>query len=204
MKKVFKNLFKGAVVGLMICGMLAVRSFGTGVPLYFNITNYISSGYSVTSWPTNSAGTNGIPQQTGKPVPIYNAEHIGMSFQGFAFTSNNFTVGFDVRTAMSSGGYGGVPIVSYGTNTLSTNATVLLQTDWSTTPNWVTFTVPAITNGWFNLQTNWTIQQSQPPYSDANYVGVYSITSTVAASMFLTNTTLSINAKLLPTPLIGQ
>ena len=201
MNKLLKQII-GLVVGVVMLG--ASVAYGVGTPQHFNITNYLTSGYSVTSWPTNSAGTNGIPQQTGTAVPVFNQEHFGLCFQGFAFTSNNFTVGMDIRTAMSSGGYGGKPIVSYGTNVYSTNATVLLQTDWSTTPNWVTFTVPAITNGWFNLQTNYSIQSSQPPYSDANFIGVYSITCSVQASMWLTNTDLYVNGKLIPTPLIGQ
>lgn len=209
-----KNLFK--IIGVAVIALATVclqPAFGNGSPNDFNITNSISAA-TITSWPTNftasifvNTTTNGsvissnytsVGVLTGGPVAIGNQESIGLNLQGsvVAAAVSNCIVTVTFVTSMAANG----PTVLSDTNGFVT------RNDWATTGagNFsvvIPFTTAVGTN-WLNWQTNLS---NVTIANAANYIGVYSIVPSMAGGGATINSAhLTVNKKLIPTPLIGQ
>ena len=174
-------------------------------PVNLNITNFIQNGQSITSYPTNSAATNGNPAATGTAAYVVNYDHLGFDFQGQVLNTTssnayNALVGIIIVTSMS----GNQPKVSTSTNSYYTTA-VPTQNDFATVgPGVLTFVVPipltATSTNWVNFQTNFP---NTSVLAEANYVGVYQITNNLPTGITITNAVAHINPKIKPFALTG-
>ncbi len=220
--KTFKLIALAAFAGVAL--MFATASAqASGASISLNITNVISSNApAIIGYPTNTVGqgpvilsytTNGstittnynlVGYATGNGVPCFNQEHIGVNFQGYASVSNAASVSFTFVTSMANN----TPAQTTGTNWVSQNVTNLTSSDWAapvtaSNPGVVTVVIPiAAGTNYINWQTNFPMNGSI--FQDANFLGVYAISNTITGTGYITNTTLLVNRKLIPTPLIGQ
>jgi hypothetical protein len=194
---------KSALAGLVLAG--AVSAFGAGATISLQMTNYILSGQSLTSYPTNVVQTNGLPGGTGRCVYVGSAEHYGFNFQGWAVNTNASTastIGINFVTSMANG----TPLYTVVSNSISSNYTTI---DFSTAGSGVipiTISIPANSTNWVNYQTNFpqaaTGQLAVP--LDVNWIGIYQITNNLNSTCSVTNASALINIKLIPHPAIGQ
>jgi len=179
----------------------APRALASGLPSNLNITNCLAGTNVITSYPTNSAGTNGIPQQTGRAVYLGNVRSFEFGVQGFLVnTGAATTVSMTLIPAYS----GSQPQVTMGTNLLSVNVVTILQNDFLDPAQayTVVIPIPATSTNWYNWSTNMDVAASR--FGNANWVGVYSISNNIPTSGQWTNVAAYVNTKLIPTPLIGQ
>lgn len=196
----------GAVIAASL--VIAVQSHAAagGSLQSFGVTNYLVSGGAagnVSNWPTNSINTNGSPQSTGGPLNIQMVDHVGINIQGLLVSTNTVTGADKIYLTLLTSMATGSPTVTYATNSLSGGLTIITQNDWSTTTNTslgpIAFTIPATPGtNWINFQTN---LPSTTLASDANWIGVYSISNTLATTCYITNFGVYLNTKLLPRPL---
>ena len=203
---IFDKLVGLAVGAALLCTTLAPVAYGSGALTFFQITNCLEGTNAITSFPTNSAGTNGMFQQTGRQIYIGNVRDFGLNLQGFLLNTNSANTSF-VTFMICWSMAGGPPQVSYGTNVYTGNVTNLLTSDWSATNNLFQLTVPlppAYTN-WFNWQTNITANGILGNLvQNANWIGVYQISNNVPVGDVFTNTALGVLTKLIPSPIIGN
>lgn len=189
----------------------AIAGQSGGQNTSFQVTNYIAGAggsSNVTSWPTNTLGTNGIGTLTGGPVSIGIVDHIGLNLQGYLVVptyaaGTNGIIGITLLPSMASSQ--SQPAVTLGTNVYTGTATNValglgyLQNDWASTNGQVTITfTPTAGTNWINFQTN---MDSPAVWADANYIGVYAISNNLGPTGFLTNLVISVNTKLQPKPL---
>jgi hypothetical protein len=127
----FKNRFrKVGALALAISALgvsTAIRARAEGSPQSFGATNVLASAIVLTTYPTNSSGTN-----TGGPININNYERVG-----FYFTGNVLTVSTGTVTLVRS------PL---GTSPSS-------YTNWETVAT-KTLTIPMASTGPFMWVTN--------------------------------------------------
>lgn len=197
------KILKASLIGAMLA-LTGLQAFAGAALRNFNITNLlIGTTSSITSWPTNQVGTNGVGYQTGGPVNIANFDNLGLNFQGLLVSTNGTNiVGFTVDFSCANN----TPAIVLGTNVYSSGNTVTNQNDWVTASNntmQVIFTFGSATNGqWVNGYTN--LSSSQLP-AGATFLGITAITNNFSvAGNFITNASLTGNTKLLPKPLIAQ
>ena len=179
----------------------------TGYLTSFQITNCLQGTNWINSYPTNSIGTNGMTQNTGRGLAIGNVEHFGLQFEGYLVNTNPGAGNLVTFQLVGSGGSpaNGSPTVTIGTNNFSANGNVISANDWTVNTNnsWlVVVQLPPLYTNWFTWATNYS--SSSGPLVDLNYVGVGGISNVVAAGCVFTNTALYLNTKLIPSPLIGQ
>lgn len=166
--------FKIAFFGVLCFAAVAASSIA-GQP--FGVTNYIAANTTITSWPTNTMGTNGLYQLTGGKVLLTSARRCMISIQGYPMNTNGTTI----TVALVRSSADGTPTVS------------ATQNDWDTV------TIPtfsfSITNSTspFNFQTN----LDEYTCGDANWLGIYSITTSAGGSA-ITNLNVSANTKIIP------
>jgi hypothetical protein len=181
----------------LLIGLLGLVSGGfstSGRADNFNVTNCVASGVSLVSWPTNTLGTNGLPQLTGGAISVANQERAGFFFQCLPLTNTNTSVIVTlVRSAV-----GNPPAVAWGTNAWSGSSLAMVQNDWESPSNGVTPIVLTIPVQGTNL-FNWFTNLNDTLIGEANWIGVYSITnSNPGANSVLTNVFMGLNKKILP------
>lgn len=219
------NFAKITAVGMALSlALLAVapQAKASGSPQSLYVTNYMVASQNVVGFPTNqqvavtnaaTGGSNYVGSATGLPVYIGNYEHIGFNIQG-TYVGTNISagaIGFTLTSSMA----GATPGVTVGTNNLSAGVTEINATDWATpwanSIGLMSFTLPTpiapsanvATNIWINWSTNW-FMGSGIIFPDANWIGVYQLSNNMPTGCYLTNVVVTINRKLIPTPLIGN
>ncbi len=170
---------------LAIAGLLALLALPARADS-FNCTNIVNSAVSIVSWPTNTAGTNGLPQSTGGAISVKNQEWAGFFFEGYSTTANASTV---VVTLVR--GFGDQP----GLSTFDSTGTNINGMQWESISA-MTLSIPVAGAtgpvGWFtNLDRSFL--------GGCNWVGIYSITnSNRGATGALTNVVMGLNKKIIP------
>lgn len=217
MKDRLKQLAKAAG-GLSLCLALTLgqKAEASGQASSFNITNCLAGvNGSITSWPTNTTGTNGIGILTGGPVNVSDADGVVLTLKGYNQIqgTTNAAVGvfFLTSTAAAGAGLGGGPQVTYGTNVYSVGGTNISVNDWSTTGFWVVFSVPGTNsttiptlaaNGGVNVQQD--LRSQTNIVWGVNWLGVGQITNNFGTGQLMTNVTLSANIQVSPVMLKSQ
>jgi hypothetical protein len=152
----------------------------------FNVTNCVANGVSITSWPTNSAGTNGLNQLTGGPISVANQEWAGFWFQCLPVAGSNSTVTVSLVRSMAMN----PPAVMFNTNGQMT------QCDWETPSNGIAPLVLTIPISGTNAIT-WSTNLDRAQIGGANWVGIYAITNSGLGSS-LSNVVIGLNKKIIP------
>lgn len=211
-KETARWLTKPMLACLAIAGMLAVlvpMAHAEGYLQAFQTTNFLGNSTTVntniTSWPTNSPGTNGLGVLTGKGVAVGNQERYEIVFQGYLTNAAAAIVGFQYVTAVAQTYGGGGPTIGYGNTNLypGTTTNVFTQNDWSYYPSaMINIAIPALTN-WFNWQTNVSVDTLG---GDGGWIGIYTITNNIGSGSWITNANGSsglfyVYKKLIPKPL---
>lgn len=195
-----------AIVTLLF---LCVSSARAGVES-FNITNFLQGGVNIVSYPTNSintgtningSGTNTISvgQLTGGPINVQNYYNVGFVFRGTVTATNSGFINFTLVRGVPLNGSS--PVVT----TVSTNSSVVTNSDWETTSQ-ITLSVPISpgTNVFVNWQTNLDEYYLKP----ALFLGIYSITNTTSSQgasawSYVTNAWAGVTKKIIPHSLAG-
>ena len=177
MKKYLTNKLKligavlvTAVIGLVLTAPLARASQP------FNTTNYIAASTTITSWPTNTIGTNSQPVLTGGVIGLQNQRHVMLVMQGIPLVTNATTL----SVTLVRSGADGPPQVSAARNDFDT------------------VNQPAFS---FTVQNSlspfcFTTNLDEYTVGDANYIGVYSITPGTGSGV--TNLVVGLSKKIIP------
>jgi hypothetical protein len=196
-----KLLALGAVLIAPFITQTAFANFG-GTFSSFNATNVVNPSTAINSYPTNSQTlvtnatyTNSVGQFTGNGIDISEYDNIGLCVQGLIIGTNivaTNVIGIGYVTSMA----GNAPVVASNTN-LYHPGTNISQCDWSSTTNWVVFTLPppATSNAWFNVQTNLA---NSTITASATYIGIVSITNNGFLNGFITNFSVGVCTKQVP------
>jgi len=190
-----KRIYRTA---LLAVGVLALAGTALAQFQSFNVTNCLGSADAVIGWPTNTFGTNGLPQGTGNAISMANNYWATFGFGALVVANTNAagsTMAFGLIRSLS----GNPPRVTYATNVWSSNGYVLTASDWDTPTNGVapitvTFVIPNLTNAYFHYTVD------MPLYlMGAQWVGVYSMTNDAGdGTAFLTNVTAGLAKKIIP------
>ena len=134
------------------------------------VTNYVVPGVTIVSAPTNSAGTNGMYQSTGRYLSTKDYDNFGVTVSGITTATN--TGNLQIVLARAN------PLASYGNGTA-------LGTDFETVPL-VTLYVPIVVGT--NVPLVWTTNALSPDWVKASaYIGVASLTNTCTTGITSTN-----------------
>lgn len=148
----------------------------------FYVTNYLSSTTGISSYPTNYAGTNGIPVATGLPVSLANYDSAGLYFKALSLTTNTTTVTVQLVRSQADNH----PQITIATNGQTT------AMEWETASLIsLPITLPANSTNAFYWGTN----LNSDLIKGWNWIGVYSLTNTLGN---LTNVEIGINKKIMP------
>ena len=131
----------------------------------FNHTNILSQTATIQSWPTNTFGTNGLPQMTGGAIDLSRAgDNAGFYYGGYATgTGTGSLVFYLVRSWWDN-----PPTVSASTTNLPPlNA-------WEQTPS-IILTVPTTAG-----VISWGTNLSKELLGGANWIGIYAVTNTLS------------------------
>jgi hypothetical protein len=149
----------------------------------FSATNYIAASTQLTSFPTNSAGTNGLNRLTGGAISMAGVEHAA-----FVFTSQpvNNDLTNSMITRLVRGYSSSTPILTADTN----NGSLAAFPQWET--------LPSLTLIYSHNGTNSTTWMTNLDFyiQGCSYIGVYSQSN--GQGVALTNYDIGITKKRVP------
>lgn len=175
MKKLIKNkLLRIGLCGILL-GALAFASFPADAAQPFNNTNVIAASTTITSWPTNTIGTNNLPVLTGGCIGLQNQRSAMLVVQGIPLLTNATT--FTITLVRS--GADGPPQATATRNDFDTSAPISAS---------------------FTLQNStapfcWSTNLDTSAIGDANWVGIYSMTP--GSGSGVSNFVVSLNKKIM-------
>lgn len=168
-----------AMIGIMAGLALSARGDS------FNATNVLNGYTALQSWPTNTAGTNGLNRLTGGPIFVGNQAQAGFYFTATPMVgiTNSSTETVTLIRSYNAG----PPVITTDTNGWTT------RNDWEGTAALsITFTIPNQTNAW-TFMTN----LPETFVYGANWVGLYISTNNLNGGVF-TNVDYGIVKKIIP------
>jgi hypothetical protein len=172
-----KNPFQRILPTMLLLGALAAVSLPPPAPAEsFQITNVLFTASSITSWPTNTVGTNGNPRLTGHAISVANYTEAGFYFS--AGISSNSSPGSFPLTLVRS--WKDTPPAS--------------AADWETTS---ALTIAPAVTGNAGSPFYWGTNLDKTIIAGANWIGVYTITGG-GTNIGLTNVDCGLNKKVIP------
>ena len=197
--------FHGNLLSLQVTNLVALNATNAAYPSLPATNVYATNATASNVVYTTVYPTNYSVPPTGLGLDISAYDSIGINVQGQVVSTNTnsmvITLVFVTSQAVSA------PVLLYGTNIWTANATNVIQNDWitqnvSATPISIAITVASnatssVATNWLNFQTNLS---NTTLASGANYIGLYSIgcNGTNTSGNFITNFFVGVNEKQVP------